>query len=92
MDFQQWKESLTDEQNQAFDLHVRQNKNKSSDKKQYDRYKARLGVENMPKTFDKFQDLKYNDVSKWNELKYAYRTVNRYEIEGGVPIEKIIES
>ncbi|MEE1049449.1 MAG: hypothetical protein U0M60_18770 [Clostridia bacterium] len=32
MDFAEWKESLTDEQKQAFDLHVRQNKNKSSDK------------------------------------------------------------
>ncbi|MEE1049450.1 MAG: hypothetical protein U0M60_18775 [Clostridia bacterium] len=27
----------------------------------------------MPKTFDKFQDLKYNDVEKWNELKGFYR-------------------
>ena len=73
MDFQQWKESLSDEQKQAFDLHVRQNKNKSSDKKQYDRYKARLGVENMPKTFDKFQELKYTDISKWEELKGFYK-------------------
>lgn len=73
MDFQQWKESLSDEKKQAFDLHVRQNKNKSSDKKQYDRYKARLGVDNLPKTFDKFQELKYTDVSKWEELKLAYK-------------------
>ncbi|MEE1049349.1 MAG: deaminase domain-containing protein [Clostridia bacterium] len=91
MDFAEWKESLSDEQKQAFDLHVRQNRNKSSDKKQYEKYKSRLGADNLPKIFDKFQDLKYNDVSKWNELKYAYRTVNRYEIEGVVPIEKIIE-
>ena len=76
MDFQQWKESLSNEQKQAFDLHVRQNKNKSSDKKQYERYKARLGVENMPKTFDKFQDLKYNDVSKWELIKLDYRRQN----------------
>lgn len=29
----------------------------------------------MPKTFDKFQELKYTDVEKWEELKgfYAYK-------------------
>lgn len=60
MDFAEWKESLTDEQKQAFDLHVRQNKNKSSDKKQYERYKARLGVENMRKVIEIILILWYN--------------------------------
>lgn len=27
----------------------------------------------MPKTFDKFQELKYTDISKWEELKLAYK-------------------
>lgn len=87
MDFQQWKDSLSDEQNQAFDLHVRQNKNKSSDKKQYDRYKARLGVENMPKTFDKFQELKYTDVETWKDYKKLYSTATGY-IMGGTNLNK----
>lgn len=76
MNFAQWKESLTDEQKQAFDLHVRQNKNKSSDKKQYKRYIQRLGTENMPKTFEMFQALKYKEVDKWVFMKLDYRRQN----------------
>lgn len=43
-------------------------KNKSSDKKQYVKYKEIL-VDESPKTFDKFQDLKYNNSNKWNDLE-----------------------
>lgn len=31
------------------------------------------GKENLPKTFDLFQDLKYNDSEKWDELKLSYK-------------------
>ena len=71
--FSRWKESLTPEQKQAFELHVRQFKNKSGDQKQYVRYVQRLGAGNMPETFDKFQRLKYTDVKTWTELKGFYR-------------------
>ncbi len=77
MSFAQWKESLSDEQKQAFDLHVRQMRNKSADKKQYDRYIERLGAENMPKTFDKFQEMKYTDIEKWNLIKLDYQRQER---------------
>lgn len=46
-------------------------KNKATDKKQYEEYKNILG-DDVPKSFDKFQELKYNDSNKWNELKSAY--------------------
>ena len=49
-------------------------KNKSSDKKQYEEYKNILGDE-MPKTFDKFQELKYNNSNEWNKLKEKYPKV-----------------
>ena len=49
-------------------------KNKSSDKKQYEEYKEILGDE-APKTFDKFQELKYNNSNEWNELKEKYPKV-----------------
>lgn len=76
MSFEQWKKNLSDEQKQAFDLHVRQMRNKSADQKQYKRYLERLGAENLPKTFDKFQEMKYTDVEKWEELKLAYKEGN----------------
>ena len=71
--FEQWKENMTPEQRAAFETHVKQWKNRSSDKEQYARYVERLGKENMPKTFDLFQDLKYNkpDIFSFYELDYS---------------------
>lgn len=43
-------------------------KNKSSDNKQYEKYKEILGDE-APKNFDKFQDLKYNNGKEWLIMK-----------------------
>lgn len=43
-------------------------KNRSSDKKQYEQYKKILGDE-IPDSFAKFQDMKYNKIEKWNKLK-----------------------
>ena len=73
MTYSEWIESLTDKQKEAFEKNVQMYKNRSSDKKQYKVYKERLGSENVPKTFDLFQDLKYNYVSKYGDLKGFYR-------------------
>ncbi|OSA98114.1 UNVERIFIED_ORG: hypothetical protein B2H98_05330 [Clostridium botulinum] len=43
-------------------------KNKSSDRKQYEKYKEILGKE-VPKSFDKFQKLKYNNTNEWELFK-----------------------
>lgn len=45
--------------------------NKSSDKQQYLRYKEVLEKE-VPKSFDKFQELKYNNVNEWRKLEQIY--------------------
>jgi len=44
----------------------------SSDRKQFEEYKAVLG-KNAPKSFAKFQDLKYNNPEKWDALKTEKR-------------------
>ncbi len=76
MTFSEWKNSLSGEQKSAFNLHVRQIKNKSADKKQYEKYISVIGKENMPKTFDAFQNLKYNNISEWAETKLLYADKN----------------
>lgn len=73
MNFEEWKESLTDDQKKAFNTHVKMYRNEASDKKQYARYKDRLGRANVPKTFDLFREMKYTDVKTWTELKGFYR-------------------
>ena len=74
MTFKEWKESFTPEQKQAFEVNVRKYRNKASDKKQYERYIKRLGAENLPETFDKFQMLKYTNIEKWELLKDYYKS------------------
>lgn len=46
-------------------------KNKSSDKKQYEKYKEILGDE-APKTFEDFRKMKYNDTNKYKALETKY--------------------
>lgn len=52
-------------------------KNAYTDKKQYDKYKNTIGS-SAGKTFEDFQDMKYNNAEKWNENKAAYRKTNVY--------------
>lgn len=49
--------------------------NKSSDKKQHEKYKSVLGKD-LPKSFDKFQELKYNNSNEYSQLKKIYTVKN----------------
>ena len=60
------------------------------DKEQFERYQEVLR-EKSPKSLADFYKIKYNEPEKWNTLKRQYRIVNRYEIDGNVPIDKILE-
>ena len=56
----------------------------------FERYRQVLG-DAAPDSLDKFEDVRYNDLEAWEKLKYRYRTVNRYEVDGKVSAEKIVE-
>lgn len=60
--------------------------NKSSDKQQYLRYKEILGKE-VPKSFDKFQELKYNNVNEWDTMKDYYKS----RVEGDISAFSTLE-
>lgn len=80
MSYDEWISSMTDEQREAFEKRVKDVKifyRRNSDREQYDRYVKVLGAENMPKTFDKFVGVKYNDdKAKYEDIKHLYREVN----------------
>ncbi len=59
------------ETKKAFENDIKINKNKSSDYKQYEKYRDVLADE-APKTFANFQEMKYNDVERWKQLKVDY--------------------
>ena len=56
---------------------------------QHQRYRKLLG-DIVPETLAEFENITYNE-DKWKELQYKYRTVNRYEVDGNVSAEKILE-
>ncbi|WP_129600456.1 minor capsid protein [Anaerophilus nitritogenes] len=47
--------------------------NRYSDQKQYEKYKEILGKE-APNSFDKFQELKYNNSEEWETLKNQFKS------------------
>jgi len=48
-----------------------------SDYKQHERYRAVLGND-VPKSFEKFRELKYNGGESWKSAQQNYRDTNRY--------------
>lgn len=74
-DYQQWKKENVDNNPEAL-KEIKMIKNKAADKKQHSKYKEILGKD-IPKSFDDFQNLKYNDIKNWEELKEYHK----YKIE-----------
>ncbi len=71
---------------------MKKTKNATSDRKQYNQYIDVLGSKLMPNSLTKFQKIKYDDKEQWNDLKYKYRTVNRYKVDyGSINAETILE-
>jgi SPP1 gp7 family putative phage head morphogenesis protein len=64
-------------------------RNMSDDKEQYERYKNVL-KENSPDSFKKFKEIKYSNSDEWQTLKHQYRTINRYDVDGNVPTDTIL--
>ena len=71
MDYNSWRANMTAEEKAAFDVKQKKYRNKAADKKQHETFREVLG-KNVPRSLDKFQDLKYNEGEKWIDLKTAY--------------------
>ncbi|WP_282804568.1 minor capsid protein [Clostridium tetani] len=54
--------------------------NRYNDKKQHKRYMDVLG-NGVPKIFDKFQELKYNNKEEWDRLVYKYKLETVYNLD-----------
>ncbi|MGT2715858.1 minor capsid protein [Streptococcus respiraculi] len=54
---------------------------------QYERYKGILGVENVPKSLEKFIDLKYNNLNEYERLKQNVRDYKKW-LKAEFPSEK----
>ena len=73
VNYSEWYNSLSDEQKEALKLAKRKDSNKTSDKLQHAKYVKVLGTKEVPRSFDKWIDIRYNDSEKYSELKSKYR-------------------
>lgn len=78
MTYPEWYEKYVKGNPQA-ELNERKLKNTGADQKQYDEYRQRLGAENLPDTFDKFQDVKYTDATEYGILKAQVKGMTYYD-------------
>lgn len=74
MTYEQWYEKYVTGNPKA-QLEEKKIKNMSSDRAQHKRYREILG-DNIPKSFVKFQEMKYNNAEKWNSLHIKYLDTN----------------
>ena len=81
MSYKEWKERFVKEKGQdTWDYYEKSTKNRSADLKQYTRYAEILG-DNIPKTLEEFQKIKYNNSEGWADLKYYYSNIDGRPIE-----------
>ena len=74
--YKKWEQMLIDQHGKEdLKLARKKVKNFNADLAQLNRYKSVIGTENIPKTLDDFQDMKYNEDKNYNELKSLYRDV-----------------
>ncbi|MDK1716624.1 minor capsid protein [Dellaglioa algida] len=69
-DYKDWEQALIHKHSkEELDNKAVMVKNFKSNLAQYKRMKSLIGSENTPETFDKFQDIKYNKDSEWEQLR-----------------------
>lgn len=70
MTYQEWYDKYVKGRPEA-ELAEKQIKNRSADRKQWKKYRDILGKE-VPDSLDKFQEMKYNETEKWNDVHTKY--------------------
>ena len=82
MTYEQWEKSIDDISAEGtFEKRRTMHKALRGDTEQFERYKKVLGADNLPKDIDSFQNLKYNDKEKWEDLKYYAENIEGRPIE-----------
>lgn len=91
--YKEWYQRMVEKHgSEAINTAEKSAKNYSRDKIQYQNYCNVLGSKLVPGSLEKFQEVKYGNKSQWNDLKYKFRTVNRYKTDyGKVDAETILE-
>ncbi|WP_164690252.1 minor capsid protein [Paraclostridium sordellii] len=78
--YDDWKDSIYSKYGKEVDIEQAKIKNKYNDILQYKRYKKEL-KDLVPKDFEMFQNLKYNNKEEWNKLAYRYKLETVYNLD-----------
>jgi SPP1 gp7 family putative phage head morphogenesis protein len=78
--YDDWKDNVYTKYGKEVDIEKSKIKNKSNDILQYKRYKKEL-KDLVPKDFEMFQNLKYNNKEEWNKLAYRYKLETVYNLD-----------
>lgn len=89
MDYKQWHDKYV-KGNPKEEIAEKKIHNKSIDKKQFEKYREVLGNE-LPRSFDKFQELKYNNVNEWNLTKDYVKSRSNNMISAFTPYSQYKE-
>lgn len=73
----EWLDKKKENNPEAFDIAYKKIYNESGDRKQYKKYRERLGIELPNGGFSAFQKLKYTDPDGYEDLKGYYRYKGR---------------
>ena len=77
MTYQEWYDWKRSQDPAAFDIARKKAANEASDRKQHEKYRALL-KNNVPKSFEEFQDIKYNNSEKWEYTKNLAKYIRKY--------------
>lgn len=77
MSYQEWYDKYVKGKPEA-ELAEKQIKNRSADRKQWERYKKILGKDYVPDSLDEFQKLKYTDTREYGILKAQAKGMSYY--------------
>ncbi|WP_081732745.1 polymorphic toxin type 50 domain-containing protein [Blautia producta] len=90
MTYQQWYDKYVKGKPEV-ELEENKIRNRSSDRTQYRKYREILRKD-VPETLDDFQNMKYNDINRWDSLHTKYLDANlKAKIQSDVT-NKLIES
>lgn len=81
MTYDEWYKKNVIEKPEAV-LEEKKIRNRPTDRKQYKKYRELLG-DDTPKTLDSFQNMKYNKMNEWDNLKKEFKIVNQYDVVSG---------
>lgn len=74
--YEEWKKQYGED---AINKYHKMYVNEKIDKEQYIGYTSSLGKERYLKSFDSFQEMKYNNSIEYNALKYEYNLKKHYD-------------